>query len=146
MELAERLYPDTFQDFSEASFGAMMIDSVAYIGDQLSFYLDYNVNESFLDTAYQYENVLRHGRVLGYKEPANASTFGQVALYLLIPASTTALGPDTDYIPTLKKGARFTSETGLSFVLTENIDFSDAKYPMMSPGLIQQMAPHFFCN
>ena len=45
ISLAERFYPDSFQDFSEASFGAMMIDAVAYVGDQLSLYLDYNVNE-----------------------------------------------------------------------------------------------------
>ena len=43
LEIAERFYPDTFQDFSEASFGSLMIDTVAYIGDQLSFYLDYNI-------------------------------------------------------------------------------------------------------
>ena len=66
MEIAERLYPDTFKDWSEASFGALMIDAVAYVGDQLSFYLDYNVNETFLDTAYQYNNIVRHGRILGY--------------------------------------------------------------------------------
>ncbi len=66
LEIAERLYPDSFQDFSEASFGSLVIDAVSYIGDQLSFYLDYNVNESFLDTAYQFNNILRHGRVLGY--------------------------------------------------------------------------------
>jgi len=47
IQIAERYYPDTFRDFSEGSFGAMMVDAVAYIGDQLSFYLDYNVNESF---------------------------------------------------------------------------------------------------
>ena len=50
LEMAERYYPDTFQDFSEASFGAMMIDAVAYVGDQINFYLDYNINEAFLDT------------------------------------------------------------------------------------------------
>ena len=44
LEMAERFYPDTFQDFSEASFGAMMLDAVAYVGDQLNFYLDYNIN------------------------------------------------------------------------------------------------------
>ena len=38
-QIAERFYPDTFQDFSEGSFGAMMLDAVAYVGDQLSFYL-----------------------------------------------------------------------------------------------------------
>ena len=35
MEIAERLYPETFRDWSEASFGALMIDAVAYVGDQL---------------------------------------------------------------------------------------------------------------
>jgi len=67
IDLASRFYPDSFQDFSEGSFGAMMIDSVAYVGDQLSLYLDYNVNEAFLDTSYQLSNIMRHGRVLGYK-------------------------------------------------------------------------------
>ena len=47
MQIAERFYPDTFQDFSEASFGSLMLDAVAYVGDQLSLYMDYNVNESF---------------------------------------------------------------------------------------------------
>ncbi|MAH50636.1 hypothetical protein CMI37_32755 [Candidatus Pacearchaeota archaeon] len=131
MEIAERFYPDSFQDFSEASFGSLMLDAVAYVGDQLSFYLDYNVNESFLDTAYQFNNILRHGRILGYKYDGRPSTYGQVALYVMIPASQTALGPDAEYIPILKKGSRFTSETGLNFVLTDNIDFADPINPVV---------------
>ena len=75
MEIAERFYPESFQDFSEASFGALMLDAVAYVGDQLSFYMDYNVNESFLDTAYQFDNVVRHGRILGYKYTGRPSTY-----------------------------------------------------------------------
>jgi hypothetical protein len=130
-QIAERFYPDTFQDFSEGSFGAMMLDAVAYVGDQLSFYLDYNVNETFLDTAYQYGNVLRQGRILGYKDTGRPSTYGTVALYVLVPTSTTGLGPDTDYIPVLKKGTRFTSQTGVNFVLTENVDFADPKNPVV---------------
>jgi len=131
MELAERLYPDTFKDWSEASFGAMMVDAVAYVGDQLSFYLDYNVNESFLDTAYQYNNVIRHGRILGYKYQGRPSTYGSVALYVIVPASSTGLGPDTNYVPIVKKGCRFTSQTGLGFILTDNVDFSDPKNPIV---------------
>ena len=42
----KRYYPDVYQDFNEASFGSIMIDTVSYIGDILSFYMDYNVNES----------------------------------------------------------------------------------------------------
>jgi len=127
LEIAERFYPDNFQDFSEASFGALMLDAVAYVGDQLSFYLDYNVNESFLDTAYQQNNVLRHGRVLGYKHPGRASTYGKVALYVLVPASSTAVGPDSDYIPILKRGTRLSSTGGLNFILIENVDFDNPK-------------------
>ena len=125
IQVAERFYPDKFRDFSEASFGAMMVDAVAYVGDQLSFYLDYNVNETFLDTAYQYNNVLRHGRTLGYKYTGPPSTFGKVAIFVLIPASTTALGPDTRYLPILNRGTKFSSETGLLFTLLENVDFAN---------------------
>ena len=37
---ARRYYPDTYRDFSEASFGSLLLDSVAYIGDVLSYYID----------------------------------------------------------------------------------------------------------
>jgi len=131
MQIAERFYPDTFKDWSEASFGSIMLDAVAYVGDQLSFYLDYNVNESFLDTAYQYNNILRHGRVLGYKYTGTPSTYGQVALFAVVPASSTGLGPDGNYTPLLKRGSRFTATNGTNFVLTENVDFSDSKNPVV---------------
>ena len=41
VEYAKRYYPHTFKDFSESGFGSMMLDTVAYVGDILSFYLDY---------------------------------------------------------------------------------------------------------
>lgn len=131
LEIAERLYPDSFQDFSEASFGALMVDSVAYVADQLSFYMDYNVNESFLDTAFQYNNVLRIGRSLGYKFAGRPSTYGTVAMFVIVPASATGIGPDRNYIPILKRGSRFTSQNNLNFVLLENIDFSDLNNPVV---------------
>ena len=130
-QIVERFYPDNFKDWSEASFGSLMLDAVAYVGDQLSFYLDYNVNESFLDTAYQYNNILRHGRILGYKYGGRASVYGKASFYVVVPASSTGLGPDTRYIPILKRGSRFSSDTGLNYVLTENVDFSDPKYPVV---------------
>ena len=130
-QIAERFYPDTFQDFSEASFGSMMLDAVAYVGDQLSFYLDYNINETFLDTSYQLNNIIRHGRVLGYKNSGRPSTYGQVALYVLVPASQTGIGPDTNYIPTIKRGTRFSSATGQNFVLTQDVDMNESSNPVV---------------
>jgi len=67
VEYAKRYYPTTFKDFNEASFGALMIDTVAYIGDMLSFYMDYQANESFIDTSIEYNNVVRHATRLGYR-------------------------------------------------------------------------------
>ena len=131
MQIAERLYPGKFQDFSEASFGSLMLDAVAYVHAQTSFYLDYNINETFLDTANQYSNVLRHGRILGYKNTGSPSTYGQVSLFILVPASTTGLGPDTAYLPLLKRGSKFTSTSGQNYVLTDNVDFAASSNPVV---------------
>jgi len=144
-QIAERFYPDSFQDFSEASFGSIVLDSIAYVGDQLSFYLDYNVNEMFLDTSFQYTNVLRHGRILGYKNQGRPSTYGVVSLYIRVPASSMGLGPDTQYLPIVKRGTRFTSQSGLNFVLTENVDFSDPKNQVVVANVDSGTgAPTFF--
>tara|TARA_B100000085_G_scaffold131650_1_gene119925 strand:+ start:17200 stop:18996 length:1797 start_codon:yes stop_codon:yes gene_type:complete len=127
LEIAERFYPDSFQDFSEGSFGAMTLDAVAYVGDQLSFYMDYNVNESFMDTAYQFSNVVRHGRALGYKFEGRPSTYGSVALFIMVPASATGIGPDRSYIPIVKRGTTFGGDTRNSYILTANVDFADPR-------------------
>ena len=37
IDIAQRFYPDTFQDFSEASFGSLMLDAVAYLETNFHF-------------------------------------------------------------------------------------------------------------
>ena len=64
---AQRYYSDVYKDLNQSSFGSLMLDTVAYVGDVLSFYLDYQVNESFLDTAAEFENIIKLGRQVGYK-------------------------------------------------------------------------------
>ena len=80
IDYAKRYYPDIYKDFSEASFGSLMLDTVAYAGDILSFYLDYQANESFLDTAVEYDNIIRLGEQVGYKDPLRGNSFGVVSL------------------------------------------------------------------
>ena len=58
VDYAKRYYPEVYQDFNEASFGSLMMDMVSYVGDVMSFYLDYQVNESFLTTAIEQKNVI----------------------------------------------------------------------------------------
>jgi len=124
VDYAKRYYPDTFQDFSEASFGSLMLDSVSYIGDILSFYLDYQTNESFLDTAVEFDNILRLGREQGYKFRRSNSSFGEIEVFVVVPAVTEGLGPDTTYMPTLKRGSKFSTTRGSIFTLINDVDFS----------------------
>ena len=126
-EHARRYYPDTYKDFSENSFGSYILDTVSLVGDMLSFNLDYQVNESFLETAVEYENVRRHARNYGYKFTGRPAAFGTVSFYVLIPAASSGLGPDTNYIPTLRTGTEVRSDSGTTFVLTEDVDFNNAK-------------------
>ena len=123
VEHAKRYYPDTYQDFSEAGFGSLMLDSVAYIGDILSFYLDYQVNESFLNSAVEPDNVLRLARQMGYKAPLAASSRGIAAFYAIVPANTSGLGPDITKLPTLIRNTQLATPGGVSFLLTEDIFF-----------------------
>jgi len=127
VEYARRYYPDTVTDFSQASFASMMLDSVAYIGDILSFYLDYQVNESFLDTAIETNNVYRIARQMGYKMPRRPVAYGQVSMYILIPASSDGTQIDSSYVPILSKGNTvFSSTSGQSYTLVEDVDFGQS--------------------
>lgn len=127
VEHAKRYYPNSYNDFREGSFGSLVFDSVAYVGDVLSFYLDYQVNESFLETSIEYDNVRRHAKRYGYNFYGRPSAFGILTFYVLVPASPSGLGPDPDYLPRVKTGTKISATTGATFMLTEDVDFADPK-------------------
>lgn len=120
---AKRYYPDSFQDFNEAGFGSLLLDTVAYVGDMLSFYLDYQANESFLETANEIDNVLKLAKSLGYKYDSASSSTGIVSFYILVPADVGGTGPDEFYLPVLKKGSTFSSNSGVQFILEQDVRF-----------------------
>ena len=123
VEHARRYYPDTYKDFNEASFGSLMLDTVSYVGDVLSFYLDYQANESFLETAIEKENIINLSRNMGYRYSDAVTSFGECDFYITIPALNGA--PDLQYAPVLKSGAEISSETGGRYTLIEDINFAN---------------------
>ena len=125
VDYAKRYYPGIHKDFSDASFGSLMLDTVAYVGDILSFYLDYQANESFLDTAVEYDNVLRLGEQVGYKQPLKPNSFGIVSMFVLAPVTVAGSAPDTTYLPVLARGTKFSSTGGQIFTLIDDIDFAN---------------------
>jgi len=127
----KRYYPDNYKDFTEASFGSLMLDTVSYIGDMLSFYVDYQTNESFLSTAMEFNNVLKLSGELGYKYRPYPSSFGTCNFYVTVPAESNSPAPDDNYKPVLKKGSTFNSTAGTIFTLLEDVDFSKSTNPIM---------------
>jgi len=129
---AKRYYPNTYRDFNEASFGSLMLDTVAYIGDILSFYVDYQSNESFLDSAIEYNNVVRLARQAGYKLNTAPSSHGVLTFYIEVPADQTGLGPSLSYAPRLKAGSTFSSTGGGNYTTVEDVDFSRSSNQVVS--------------
>lgn len=123
LNYTKRYYPDTYKDFNEASFGSLMTDLVAYVGDNLSFYLDYNANESFINTSLEYDNVIMHAKQLGYRHSPIRSSVGEVDIYVPVPADAVNVGPDLDYLPKMRKGSTFSTPGGNAFTLNKDIEF-----------------------
>jgi len=121
---AKRYYPDTYKDFNKASFGSLMLDTVSYIGDILSFYLDYQTNESFLETSIEYNNVIRLARQMGFKLNTSPSSYGILTFYIQVPSDNNTAGPNLDYAPVLRAGSVFSSTGGGLYTLIEDVDFS----------------------
>ena len=67
IEYTKAYFPDTYKDFNETSPGMMLIELASYVGDVLSYYIDYNYKESLLTTATERKNVIRLAEFLGYK-------------------------------------------------------------------------------
>ena len=69
-------YPEDFNDYIESSEYLALIDLVAFLGQNLSFRIDLNARENFLELAERRESVLRLARLLNYNPRRNQSANG----------------------------------------------------------------------
>jgi len=69
-------YPDDFNDFVESSEYVALIDLIAYIAQSLSFRVDLNARENFLETAERRNSILRLARLINYNPKRNLSATG----------------------------------------------------------------------
>ncbi len=82
------LSPDWLER-NPADLGIMLVELLAYIGDQLSYYQDAIATEAYLGTARQRVSVRRHARLLDYAmhDGCNARVWVQVALKTGAPST-----------------------------------------------------------
>lgn len=128
INFAKTYYPNTYNDFSEASPGMMLIEQAAYIGDILSFYIDNQIQENFLQFAKQRKNLLSLAYNYGYVPKVTNASSTPISIFQIVPATITSgrIDPDFNYALILEEGTRIQSsvDSQIEFYINEKIDFS----------------------
>ena len=128
---ARAYFPTKINDFNEAGLGGMFIDMAAYIGDNLSFYLDHQFNELDPSTAVEFDNIAMHARNAGVVIEGKAPAVAELTFYIdFVPTKTEngELVPDLKFAPTIKAYSSFTTDSGIVFTLLEDCDFAEKDF------------------
>ena len=80
LDYVSRNYPEEFNDYINSSEFIAIIDLLAFLGQSLSFRIDLNARENFVDTASRRESILRLANMLSYKPSRNVPARGLVKL------------------------------------------------------------------
>ena len=124
IEFAKNYFPNTYTDFSEASPGTMFIEMSSYVGDVLSFYTDTQIQENFVLTAKEKENLLNMAYSLGYRPKSSYASVTTVDFYQRVPILNGA--PNLDYALIIPENTPLQSNsTQTDFLTIKKVDFTD---------------------
>lgn len=124
LDYARQYYPDRIQDFSESSIGGLFLDMAAYIGDNMSFYMDHLYGELNSDTVVETQNIERTLRNSGVQITGAASAVAQVDFYVEVPVKNDgSLTPEISLLPTIKAETVVRSDNSVEFTLVDDVDF-----------------------
>jgi hypothetical protein len=123
IEFARNYFPNTYTDFSEASPGTMFIEMSSYVGDVLSFYTDTQIQENFVLTAREKENLLNMAYSLGYRPKSSYAAVTTIDFYQRIPI--VAGQPNLDYALIIPENLSLRSvSNSTDFLTLDPVDFS----------------------
>ena len=69
-------YPEDFNDYVDSSEYIALIDLIAYLGQNLSFRVDLNARENFLETASKRDSILQLAQLISYAPSRNVPANG----------------------------------------------------------------------
>ena len=127
IDFTKTYFPNTYNDFSPASPGMMFMEMSAYVGDVLSFYLDNQIQETFVQYARQTQNLYTLAYMLGYKPKVTKPAAVDIDFYQQIPAklSGSTYIPDFDYALVFSENTQIKSATGTEyFLVQDSVDFT----------------------
>jgi hypothetical protein len=132
VEYTKTYFPTTYNDFSPASPGMMFMEMAAYVGDVLSFYLDNQIQENYLQFARQSNNLFELAYMFGYKPNIVGVATTSIDFYQKVPSilSGSTYIPDFNYalfIPnnfTVSTTVSNQTSPIVSFLVADAVDFS----------------------
>lgn len=130
INFARTYYPESYNDFTEASPGMMFIEQASYVGDVLSFYADNQIQENFVQYAKQRRSLLAAAYRAGYAPKVTAASSTVVDVYQIIP-SQIVMGqsiPNWDYSLIIEQGAQlsYVNDPAVKFYIENKIDFTQS--------------------
>lgn len=128
VEFAKNYFPDTYNDFSEASPGMMFIEMASYVGAVLSFYQDIQLQETFLQYAKNESNLYDLAYTMGYRPKVTSVSEVEVEISQIVDAvqSGSSYIPDWNQVAVIAENAQLQSSAAgnVNFLTVKKVDFS----------------------
>ena len=126
INFSQTYFPNTYTDFSPASPGMMFIEQASYVSDVLSFYLDNQIQETYLQYARQFDNLYDLAYMFSYKPKATGLASVNLDFYQQVPSKVVGSQtlPDFDYSLIVGSNTISNTQTGTSFIIENAVDFS----------------------
>ena len=129
IDYAKTYFPTAYNDFSPTAPGTMFIEMASYVGDVLSFYLDNQIQETFLQHAREPRNLYELAYMFGYKPKVTTVATATVDFYQTVPSvlSSSVYVPDYRYALLVETGSILNATIGtgsVSFLVEDRVDFS----------------------
>lgn len=128
INFAKTYYPNTYNDFSDASPGMMLIEMAAYVGDVLSLYQDNQIQENFLQFSKQKKNLLAQAYQGGYTPKITSVATTNLDIYQLVPSINISgtIQPDYSYSLIIDEGAQIQSslDQKILFYTEDKVEFN----------------------
>ena len=125
---AQTYFPSTYTDFSDTSPGVMFMEMASYVGDVLSFYLDNNIQENFLQYSRQTPNIFDLAYMFNYTPKVTGLATVELDFFQQVPAKQVdgAAVPDYSYALTIGADTQITSTeaSGTKFIIEDPVDFA----------------------
>ena len=125
---ARTYFPTTYNDFSPSSPGMMFMEMAAYVGDVMSFYLDNQIQETYLQYARQTNNLYELAYMFGYKPNVTQVATVDVDFYQQVPAISSggSFQPDFTYALYIPENTTVVSSASgsIPFIIQDPVDFS----------------------